>query len=254
MTDGARNRIGDASSSTPRITVIIPVFNEEESLPHVLGDIPRDLVTDIVVVDNGSTDRSAAVASERGATVVAEARKGYGSACLCGIAATVGHDVLVFLDGDYSDYPEDLRDLVPPVLSGEADMVIGSRMIRAESRRALLPQARFGNWLASVLMRLLFGIRCTDLGPFRVIRRDTLIDLQMRDRDFGWTVEMQLRARLRGLRVTERPVRYRKRIGESKITGTFGGTLRASYKILKTIFAYRLSPPKFLGGESGPRA
>ena len=153
--------------------------------------------------------------------------------------------MLVFLDGDYSDYPEDMHELLPPVVADEADLVIGSRMINRESRRALLPQSRFGNQLAAVLMRILFGIRCTDLGPFRVIRRSSLVALQMQDRDFGWTVEMQLRARLKGIRVTERPVRYRKRVGKSKITGTLSGTLKASYKILKTIFAYRVSPPRF---------
>jgi hypothetical protein len=169
----------------------------------------------------------------------------YGSACLAAIAATPEHEVLVFLDGDYSDYPEDMRQLLPPVVGGQADLVIGSRMIDREARKALLPQARFGNRLAALLMRLLFGIRCTDLGPFRVVRRRKLLELQMRDRDFGWTVEMQLRARLRGLRVLELPVRYRKRIGRSKISGTLSGTLRAGYKILKTIFAYRLRPPRF---------
>ncbi|MHC4513918.1 MAG: glycosyltransferase family 2 protein [Planctomycetota bacterium] len=229
----------------PRTAVIIPVLNEEEGLPLVLADIPTDLVDEVVVVDNGSTDRSAEVAREQGARVVVAPQRGYGSACLAAIAATPEHEVLVFLDGDYSDYPEDMRQLLPPVVGGQADLVIGSRMIDREARKALLPQARFGNRLAALLMRLLFGIRCTDLGPFRVVRRRKLLELQMRDRDFGWTVEMQLRARLRGLRVLELPVRYRKRIGRSKISGTLSGTLRAGYKILKTIFAYRLRPPRF---------
>ncbi|MHC4078450.1 MAG: glycosyltransferase family 2 protein [Planctomycetota bacterium] len=229
----------------PHTVVIIPVFNEEKGLPLVLADIPADLVDEVVVVDNGSTDRSAEVARERGARVVVAPQRGYGSACLAAIAATQEHEVLVFLDGDYSDYPEDMRQLLPPVVSGQADLVIGSRMIDREARKALLPQARFGNRLATLLMRLLFGIRCTDLGPFRVVRRHQLLELQMQDRDFGWTVEMQLRARLRGLRVLELPVRYRKRIGRSKISGTLSGTLRAGYKILKTILAYRLRPPRF---------
>lgn len=232
-------------SARPRTAVIIPVLNEEDSLPLVLDAIPKDLVDEVVVVDNGSTDRSVEIARAHGATVVEEEHRGYGAACLRGIAATEDYEMLVFLDGDYSDYPEDMHELLPPVVADEADLVIGSRMVNRESRRALLPQSRFGNQLAAVLMRILFGIRCTDLGPFRVIRRSSLVALQMQDRDFGWTVEMQLRARLKGIRVTERPVRYRKRVGKSKITGTLSGTLKASYKILKTIFAYRVSPPRF---------
>ena len=225
--------------------VIIPVLNEEESLPRVLADIPRELVDEVIVVDNGSTDRSAEVAREHGGRVVVERRRGYGAACLAGIAATEAHDILVFLDGDYSDYPQDMHQLLAPVVGDQADLVIGSRMLDKAARMALLPQARFGNRLAVTLMRLLFGIRCTDLGPFRAIRRDKLVDLEMQDRDFGWTVEMQLRARLRGLRVVELPVRYRKRIGKSKITGTVSGTIRAGYKILRTILVYRLRPPRF---------
>ncbi len=235
------------SAGHQRTAVIIPVFNEEDSLPEVLGEIPRDLVDEVIVVDNGSTDGSAQLARSLGATVVEETRRGYGSACLRGIAASVGHQILVFLDGDHSDYPEDMRELLRPVVERDADMVIGSRMLKVKSRRALLPQARFGNQLAALLMRWLFGIRCSDLGPFRVIRRRALLDLEMQDRDFGWTVEMQLRAKLRGLTVVELPVRYRKRIGDSKITGTLRGTLMASYKILKTIFVYRISPPRFRG-------
>ncbi len=233
------------ATTRPRTAVIIPVLNEEASLPLVLRAIPMDLVHEVIVVDNGSTDRSAEVARAAGATVIEEPHRGYGAACLRGIGATDGHEIIVFLDGDYSDYPEDMREMLLPVVANETDMVIGSRMISRESRRALLPQARFGNHLAAVLMRLLFGIRCTDLGPFRVIRRSALLALEMQDKDFGWTVEMQLRAHLRKIRVTELPVRYRKRVGVSKITGTLSGTLKASYKILKTIFGYRLAPPRF---------
>jgi glycosyltransferase involved in cell wall biosynthesis len=209
----------------------------------VLADVPRDLVDEIVVVDNGSTDESAQIARDAGARVVEQPERGDGAACLRGIVATGGFDVIVFLDGDYSDYPADMRELLEPVRRGEADLVVGTRMVRPEARRALLPQARYGNRLASILMRVLFGIRCSDLGPFRVIRRQALLRLGMQDRDFGWTVEMQLRAALIGLRVVEIPVRYRRRVGVSKITGTVPGTLRASYKILKTIFAFRIHPP-----------
>lgn len=235
----------ESTMPAPRVAAVIPVLNEEHSLPLVLADIPAELVQQVFVVDNGCTDRSAELARQHGAIVVEEPHRGYGAACLRGIAAAAPeHDILVFLDGDYSDYPEDLRDLLPLVVGDQADMVIGTRMTRKESRRALTPQARFGNWLASVLMRLLFSIRCTDLGPFRVIRTADLQRLGMQDRDFGWTVEMQLRAKLAGLRVHEVPVRYRPRVGESKISGTLKGSVLAGYKILKTIFAYRIRPPR----------
>ncbi len=233
-----------------KVAVIIPVFNEEDSLPLVIAEIPDSHVDEIIVVDNGSTDDSSRVASDAGARVVYESRRGYGAACLAGIAAAQEHEILVFLDGDYSDYPEDMESLLLPVLSGEADLVIGTRMMNKDSRRALLPQARFGNWLATRLMRLLFGIRCSDLGPFRVIRRESLLALGMCDRDFGWTVEMQLRAKLAGLRVRELPVRYRQRVGKSKITGTLRGTLMAGYKILLTIGVYRLKPPRLAEGAA----
>lgn len=229
--------MGEMIVERPRVSVIIPALNEKESLPLVLGDIPRELVDEIVVVDNGSTDGSAEVAQAHGARVVREPRGGYGSACLAGIAACRESDILVFLDGDYSDYPQDMPDVLAPILSDTADLVLGSRMVKDESRRALLPQARFGNRLAALLMRLFYGIRCTDLGPFRAIRRESLDRLGMQDRDFGWTVEMQLRAHLEGLRVVEVPVRYRKRVGVSKITGTVRGTVLAGYKIIKTILA-----------------
>ena len=219
----------------PCIAVIIPAYNEELAIGKVLGDIPAG-IDKVIVVDNASTDTTAAVARAMGASVVSESRRGYGQACLSGIAALGSADIVVFLDGDYSDYPEEMLALIEPICSGRADMVIGSRTLGQRERGALLPQARFGNWLSTRLISLLFGVHFTDLGPFRAIGRDALKRLKMQDRDFGWTVEMQVKAARVGLRSLEVPVRYRKRIGTSKITGTLSGTLRAGHKILWTIF------------------
>ncbi len=223
---------------SPKISVIIPAFNEESSIGLVLNDLPRKTLHEIIVVDNGSTDNTAEVALESGARVVQEKRKGYGSACLRGIAELNQPDIVVFLDGDYSDFPEDIDQLIQPILSGEKDFVLGSRMILPESRAALLPQARYGNRLAVFLMRIFFGHRYTDLGPFRAIRHESLEKIGMQDINFGWTVEMQIKAVQKGLRICEIPVRYRQRVGVSKITGTFSGTLKAGTKIIYTIFKY----------------
>ena len=223
--------------SPPAIAVVIPALNEEEAIGKVLHDIP-DGISQVVVVDNGSRDRTAEVARRLGAEVVAEPRRGYGQACLTGITLLDRPDIVVFLDGDYSDYPEEMSELVAPLLAGEADMVIGSRTLGQREKGALLPQARFGNWLSTLLIRLLFGVSFTDLGPFRALRFDALERLAMEDRDFGWTVEMQVKAARLSMRVVEVPVRYRRRIGTSKITGTLSGTLRAGHKILWTIFRY----------------
>ena len=223
---------------SPKISVIIPAFNEESSIGLVLNDLPRKTLHEIIVVDNGSTDNTAEVALESGARVVQEKRKGYGSACLRGIAELNQPDIVVFLDGDYSDFPEDIDQLIQPILSGEKDFVLGSRMILPESRAALLPQARYGNRLAVFLMRIFFGHRYTDLGPFRAIRHESLEKIGMQDINFGWTVEMQIKAVRNGLRICEIPVRYRHRVGVSKITGTFSGTLKAGTKIIYTIFKY----------------
>ena len=226
---------------SPKISVIIPAYNEEESLPHVLNDLPQDRLHQIIVVDNRSTDRTAEVARENGAAVVHEKRQGYGRACLAGMAMLENPDIVVFLDGDYSDYPEEIDLLVEPILKGESDFIVGSRMILKESRGALLPQARYGNMLAVFLIRLFFGHRYTDLGPFRAIRYESLRAIGMRDKNFGWTVEMQIKAIKNELRIREIPVRYRMRIGVSKITGTVSGTFKAGTKIIYTIFKYLLT-------------
>lgn len=224
------------AGAPPRISVVIPALNEEGSLPLVLVALPEALVTEVIVVDNGSTDATARVAAEHGARVVAEPVRGYGAACLAGIAAAEAPDIVAFVDADYSDRPEELADVLAPLLAGDADLVIGSRTLGRRERGALLPHARFGNALATALIRLFFGVRFTDLGPFRAIRAGALASLRMRDRDFGWTVEMQVKAARQGLRCVEVPVSYRRRVGRSKISGTIRGTLGASRKILGTIF------------------
>jgi glycosyltransferase involved in cell wall biosynthesis len=221
---------------TLRVSLVIPALNEEASLPLVLDALPRDLLHEIVVVDNGSTDGTARVAAERGARVVAEPRRGYGQACLTGLAHVDAPDVVAFLDADFSDHPDELPLVLAPIREGRADLVIGSRMTGRREPGAMLPQALFGNWLATRLIRAFWGVRFTDLGPFRAVTADALRHIGMKDRDFGWTVEMQVRAAQLGLRCVEVPVSYRRRIGRSKITGTISGTMKASHKILGTIF------------------
>jgi len=222
----------------PRIAVLIPALNERESLPRVLDDLPREMLSEILVVDNGSTDGTGDVAREHGARVVREERRGYGRACLTGLDHLRDVDIVVFLDGDYSDDPTELPDVVRPILEGRADLVIGSRTRGEREQGALLPQARFGNFLSVFLIETLCGETFTDLGPFRAVRRDALDRLEMVDEDFGWTVEMQVKAPRAGLRSVEVPVRYRRRIGTSKISGTVRGSVRAGEKILRTIWKY----------------
>ena len=222
-----------------KVDAVIPALNEEASIGLVLRDLPRERLRDVVVVDNGSHDATAERAAAAGARVVREPRRGYGAACLAGIAALAPDgDVVLFLDADYSDHPEEAVLLLAPIERGLADLVIGSRRLGTAEPGALLPQARFGNAFACLLMRLLFGHRYTDLGPFRAITRAALARIGMVDTNFGWTVEMQLKALHHRLRVVEVPVSYRRRKGVSKITGTVSGTLCAGWKILWTIFRY----------------
>jgi len=229
-----------------RIAVIIPALNEERSIGKVIDAIP-EWVDQVIVGDNGSTDSTAQEARDRGAEVVCEPRRGYGSACLAALDALNDADVVVFMDGDFSDYPEEMALLVDPIIRGEADLVMGSRTLGPRERGALSLQARFGNWLACRLIRLFWGAKFTDLGPFRAISRPALLRLRMRDPDYGWTVEMQIKAARDGIRTLEVPVSYRRRIGKSKVSGTARGVIGAGTKILGTIFLAAL------GGHSTSR-
>ena len=226
----------------PIIKVIIPAFNEENSVGKVLKDIPSHLVDEIIVVNNASTDRTEVEASKAGATVLNEPTPGYGRACLKGMEylASLPNevDIVVFLDADYSDHPQEMEMLVEPILQGVADLVIGSRALGKLEKGAMTPQQLFGNWLATRLLRLLYGAKFTDLGPFRAIKYSSLKQIDMQDKTYGWTVEMQLKAAKYGLKCLEVPVNYRKRLGFSKISGTVKGTLMAGYKIIWTIFKY----------------
>ncbi|MEM9932550.1 MAG: glycosyltransferase family 2 protein [Bacteroidota bacterium] len=223
-----------------KIAVIIPAYNEEASIGNVVRDIPTDWVEEVVVVNNASTDNTEKNAQEAGATVLQEEERGYGSACLKGISYLAAKEnppnLIVFLDGDYSDYPEELTEVVKPILEGEADMVIGSRVLGKREKGSLTPQQVFGNWLATTLIRWLYGVAFTDLGPFRAIKFDRLIALDMEDKTYGWTVEMQVKAAKNHFHSVEVPVNYRKRIGVSKVSGTIKGSILAGYKILWTIF------------------
>ena len=223
------------------IKVIIPAFNEEESIPKVIHDIPS-LVDEIIVVNNGSTDNTAEYAQKAGATVIDEPRSGYGYACLAGMAyvasAETKPDIIVFLDGDYSDYPEELVKIIKPIQDENMDMVIGARVPELREANSMTPQQIFGNWLATTLMRIFFKAKFTDLGPFRAIKYDKLLALEMEDKTYGWTVEMQLKAIKKKYTYTEVPVNYRDRIGVSKVSGTVKGSVMAGIKILTWIFKY----------------
>lgn len=223
------------------IKVIIPAYNEEASIAKVISEIPSE-VDEIIVVNNNSTDGTKENAARAGATVLDEERKGYGYACLKGMDYIAWLEnqptIIVFLDGDYSDYPEELIEVVRPIVEDDIDLVIGSRVKERREYGAMTPQQIFGNWLATKLMGLFFGANFTDLGPFRAIKYDKLLSLQMEDKTYGWTVEMQLKAIKKGLSYTEVPVRYKNRIGVSKVSGTVKGSLLAGVKILTWIFKY----------------
>jgi glycosyltransferase involved in cell wall biosynthesis len=223
------------------IVVLIPAHNEGQSIGKVISEIP-DLVSEIVVVNNNSSDDTAYEAELAGATVLSEDRMGYGYACLKGINYLSNRSktpsIVVFMDGDYSDYPEDLHKVIDPILKGDVDFVIGAREKTLREEGSMTPQQLFGNWLATFLMRLIFGSEFTDLGPFRAIKFEQLMALEMEDKTYGWTVEMQLKVLKRKIAYTEVPVRYKKRIGISKVSGTVKGTIFAGIKILGWIFKY----------------
>ena len=243
------------------VDVIIPALNEESSLPLVLQDLPP--VRTVYVVDNGSTDRTAEVAAELGAVVIPEPRRGYGSACLRGLRAieeaiatgVSAPHIVAFIDADYSDHPEQLPELIAPILRGDIDFVLGSRLLGQREKGAMPPQSIYGNRLACFLMRILFGAKYTDLGPFRAIRYESLCELGMVDENFGWTIEMQIKAARQGLRFIEIPARYRRRIGTSKISGTIRGTILAGSKILLTIarYGFRSRNRQRVGRETSKR-
>jgi glycosyltransferase involved in cell wall biosynthesis len=221
------------------VALIIPALDEEHGIGPLLDAVDRSLVRDVIVGDNGSRDATGDVARARGAQVVRVDERGYGAACAGALAAMADDvDVVLFMDADGSDDPAEIRLVLAPILANRADLVIGSRALGIVERGALTPQQRFGNWLATHLVALIYGHRYTDLGPFRAIRRDLLDRIGMRDRRYGWTVEMQLRALQLGARVTEVPVRYRRRVGRSKISGTVTGVIKAGWWIIYTILKY----------------
>ncbi|KGL58592.1 glycosyltransferase family 2 protein [Polaribacter sp. Hel1_85] len=225
----------------PIIKVIIPAYNEQDSITNVINDIPK-IVDEVIVISNNSTDNTEINAKNAGATVLKEHRKGYGYACLKGMEyisnQKIKPEILVFLDGDYSDYPEQLTEIVAPIIHNNIDFVIGSRVKKLRENGSMTPQQIFGNWLATFLMKLFFGAKFTDLGPFRAIKYNTLLALNMEDKTYGWTVEMQLKALKQKLSYVEIPVKYRNRIGVSKVSGTVKGSIFAGIKILGWIFKY----------------
>jgi glycosyltransferase involved in cell wall biosynthesis len=225
------------------INVIIPAFNEADSIGRVIKELPKT-VSEIIVVNNNSTDDTLKNAERARATVLTEKRKGYGYACLCGLnyiaKKSKAPDIIVFIDGDYSDYPEELDKVIAPILERNLDFVVGARKKSLREEGSMTPQQVFGNWLATILMRLFFGAKFTDLGPFRAIKYEKLKELEMQDKTYGWTVEMQLKILKKKMTYTEVPVRYKKRIGVSKVSGTVKGSIFAGIKILGWIFKYSI--------------
>lgn len=226
----------------PTIDVVIPAFNEQESIVYVLKDMPMNWVREVVVVNNNSVDDTVKRASANGATVLDEPRQGYGYACLKGIEYLKNKidqpDIIVFMDADYSDHPEELPFVVQPIVERNMDIVIGSRALGTREKKSMMPQQLLGNWLATRLIKLFYGAKFTDLGPFRAVKFEKLLELNMQDTTYGWTVEMQVKAAKKKYEFCEVAVSYRERIGVSKITGTIKGTILAGYKIIITIFKY----------------
>jgi glycosyltransferase involved in cell wall biosynthesis len=221
-----------------RVSVVIPTRNEAQAIGRVLADLPADQITEVIVVDNNSTDGTTEIAARMGARVVSEPRRGYGQACLTGLACASAPDVVVFLDGDYSDRPAELPLLLDPITEGRADITIGSRLAAPRTPGALPWHARFGNWLAASLITNLYGLRITDLGPFRAARADVLRAVDLEETTYGWAVELILKGTTQGFRIVEVPVSYHPRIGKSKISGTFRGTIGATWFILSRIARY----------------
>lgn len=224
-----------------RISIVIPAFNEEKSIPLVIKDIPKEWIDEVIVVSNNSTDKTDEVAQEAGATVLRENRKGYGWACLLGIEYAVNQesDIIVFLDGDYSDYPQQIPEVLAPILINNVDLVIGSRALGVREKGSMTFPQIFGNWLATNMMRVFYSVKYTDLGPFRAIKVDKLLSLNMSDKTYGWTIEMQIKAAKNKLTYAEVPVNYKNRIGKSKVSGTVKGTIMAGIKIIGAIFKYK---------------
>jgi glycosyltransferase involved in cell wall biosynthesis len=231
-------RGGDLNLGPVRVSVIIPTRNEASAISHVLADLPADIVSEVLVVDGNSTDGTPEIAAKMGARVIHEPRRGYGRACLTGLASARAPDIVVFLDGDYSDRPAELPLLLAPIAEGRADITIGSRLAGPRTTGALPWHALFGNWLAASLITNLFGLKISDLGPFRAARADTLRAVELEETTYGWAVELILKGATQGFRIVEVPVSYHPRIGKSKISGTFRGTVGATWFILSRIARY----------------
>ncbi len=231
------------SSVKPKIVVVIPAYNEEQSIGKVVNDIPKEWVSDVIVCSNNSTDSTVKVAKKAGAIVLEEEQKGYGWACMKGInfanQMDVKPDIIVFLDGDYSDYPQELPLVIQPIIDNNMDLVIGSRALGEQENGSMTFPQRFGNWLSTRLMHLFYGVKYSDLGPFRAMKFDKLLELNMSEMTFGWTIEMQIKAAKQKMNSCEVPVNYKVRIGESKVSGTVKGAVMAGIKILWSIFKYK---------------